>query len=153
MLGPADDGGWWVLGLRNPTAAVALHDVPMSTPTTYDDTRQALESAGLRVGVTGSLRDVDTVRGRRLQWPASVPDGEFARAWAPAGDASMSEESFSTVFSHALRGLPCSVHGPRRACRSRCRWTSGPAPPTPTTGPCSRTASARPSTSAAARAG
>ena len=50
VLGPAEDGGWWVLALRDPTQAVALVGVPMSTPTTGVDTKIALEAAGLSVG-------------------------------------------------------------------------------------------------------
>jgi glycosyltransferase A (GT-A) superfamily protein (DUF2064 family) len=83
VLGPADDGGWWVLGLREPRGAAVLHDVPMSTPTTYDDTRRALEGAGLAVGTTAPLRDVDTVADAQLVADVA-PGGEFARAWREA---------------------------------------------------------------------
>ncbi len=81
VLGAADDGGWWVLGLHTPSGADALRTVPMSTPTTYDDTLAALEGRGLQVAGTGTMRDVDT----RADADA-VADGhretEFARVWA-----------------------------------------------------------------------
>ncbi len=80
VLGPAEDGGWWVLALRAPADARALHDVPMSTPTTYDDTRRALLGLGLEVGATATLRDVDTVADADVV-AHDVPDGEFARVW------------------------------------------------------------------------
>ena len=42
MLGPAEDGGWWVLGLRDPLRARALRDVPMSRGDTAARTLAAL---------------------------------------------------------------------------------------------------------------
>jgi rSAM/selenodomain-associated transferase 1 len=81
VLGPAEDGGWWVLGLHAPSAADALRSVPMSEPTTYDDTRAALESRGLRVASTTPMRDVDTRADADLVADAHR-DTEFARVWA-----------------------------------------------------------------------
>ncbi|GAA1927850.1 DUF2064 domain-containing protein [Nocardioides lentus] len=81
-LGPAEDGGWWVLALREGSAAAALVGVPMSTPTTHDDTRAALEAAGRRVATLPQLRDVDTVADADAVAGLLAEDSEFARAWA-----------------------------------------------------------------------
>jgi len=80
VLGDAPDGGWWVLGLRRAHAAAALRGVPMSTPTTGADTRSALEAAGLAVGTTTELTDVDTVADADAV-AALAPHGRFAAAW------------------------------------------------------------------------
>ncbi|QIG42830.1 DUF2064 domain-containing protein [Nocardioides anomalus] len=81
VLGPAEDGGWWVLALRDPAAAAALAAVEMSTPTTGADTRAALERAGLSVGEAATLRDVDTVADADAV-AALAPGSRFATTWA-----------------------------------------------------------------------
>ena len=52
----------------------------MSTPTTGADTRAALEAAGLAVGTTTELTDVDTVADADAV-AALAPHGRFAAAW------------------------------------------------------------------------
>ena len=84
VLGPADDGGWWVLGRHDAAQAEALRDVPTSTPTTGDDTRAALVAHGLSVGLVETLRDVDTVDDTRVV-AAAAPGTRFARAWVATG--------------------------------------------------------------------
>lgn len=81
VLGPAPDGGWWVLALRDPAGAAVLRGVPMSTPRTCTLTRTALERAGLRVGSAPPVRDVDTAADADAV-SALAPHGRFARAWA-----------------------------------------------------------------------
>lgn len=60
VLGPASDGGWWLLGLRTPDAASVLPGVPMSTDDTGRRTRQALTDLGLTVLDLPVLTDIDT---------------------------------------------------------------------------------------------
>lgn len=59
LLGSAEDGGWWALGLRDPAMARALLDVPMSAPSTGSDTHTALTAAGASLTMLEELRDVD----------------------------------------------------------------------------------------------
>ncbi|WP_116951802.1 TIGR04282 family arsenosugar biosynthesis glycosyltransferase [Jiangella endophytica] len=59
VLGPAEDGGWWALGLRRWRRGV-FHGVPMSTAQTAARQRDRLRALGLAVTDLPVLRDVDT---------------------------------------------------------------------------------------------
>ena len=59
VLGMAEDGGWWGLGIGDPALARGLLDVPMSTPDTGAKTMAALERLGARIHLLPVLRDVD----------------------------------------------------------------------------------------------
>jgi glycosyltransferase A (GT-A) superfamily protein (DUF2064 family) len=72
-LGPAEDGGFWALGLTHPDPALVL-GVPMSRPDTGARQRQRLQDAGLPVTLLRTLRDVDT-----------APDVARVAALAPTG--------------------------------------------------------------------
>ncbi|MGW0986951.1 TIGR04282 family arsenosugar biosynthesis glycosyltransferase [Streptomyces sp. NPDC002486] len=75
-FGPAEDGGFWALGLACPDPAL-LRGVPMSTPVTGAVQRERLVTAGLRVRDLPSLRDVDTASDARAV-AALAPRGRFA---------------------------------------------------------------------------
>jgi len=80
VLGGAEDGGWWALGLREPGHAEVLREVEMSTAETGAATLSALERRGLRVASLRVLRDVDTAADARSV-ATICPDGSrFARA-------------------------------------------------------------------------
>lgn len=83
VLGPAADGGWWALGLRDPRHAEVLRGVPMSTPDTGRDTLAALRHRGLRYELLPVLRDVDTAADARAVAAGMHPrTSRFARAVA-----------------------------------------------------------------------
>jgi uncharacterized protein len=92
VFGPAADGGFWALGLREPDPAL-LRGVPMSTSQTGAVQRARLLAAGLRVADLPQLRDVDTAadavavarQAPRTRFAARVR--EFAPVLNPAGTA------------------------------------------------------------------
>jgi hypothetical protein len=58
VLGPAEDGGYWVIGTNEPHADM-FAGVPMSTDATCAAQRAQLHRLGLRVREVATLRDVD----------------------------------------------------------------------------------------------
>jgi uncharacterized protein len=81
VLGPARDGGWWLIGLRNPRAVArrAFPGVPMSAPTTGAAQLARLAHLGLRVSLVGRRRDVDTWADATAV-AATIPATPFAKA-------------------------------------------------------------------------
>ncbi|MCB9374029.1 MAG: DUF2064 domain-containing protein [Microthrixaceae bacterium] len=80
VLGPADDGGWWVLGLHR-AERHAFDGVPMSADDTGIRQAEQLRRCGLAVDPAPTLRDID-------HWPdalaaaAATPGSRLAAAVA-----------------------------------------------------------------------
>jgi glycosyltransferase A (GT-A) superfamily protein (DUF2064 family) len=79
-LGPAEDGGWWLIGLRRPDARV-FAGLPMSRPDTGRLQRERLDLLGLRCGTEPPLRDVDHIADA-LAAAEAAPQTRFARRLA-----------------------------------------------------------------------
>jgi hypothetical protein len=77
-FGPANDGGFWALALREPTGDL-LRGVPMSQSDTGNHQLNRLSRAGLDVEFLPELTDVDTIEDA-LEVAAAAPDGRFAAA-------------------------------------------------------------------------
>ncbi|WP_425338543.1 TIGR04282 family arsenosugar biosynthesis glycosyltransferase [Kitasatospora phosalacinea] len=88
-FGPAEDGGFWALGLARPEAGLAarlLHGVPMSTAGTGRRLLDRLASNGLAVRELPTLLDVDGPEDA-ARVAALAPGSRFAarlREFAPA---------------------------------------------------------------------
>jgi len=78
VLGPAVDGGWWLLGVRHGADASALATVEMSTASTGQHTREVLPQP---TALLRTLRDVDTWDDARAV-ADEVPFSRFADAVA-----------------------------------------------------------------------
>ena len=60
VLGPASDGGWWAIGLRDGDPSV-FDDVPMSADETGERQAARLTALGLNYVELEQLRDIDTI--------------------------------------------------------------------------------------------
>ena len=80
VLGPAPDGGYWGVGLNDPSAA-AFTGVPMSADSTLAHQRARLHELGLDCALLHDLCDVDTFDDA-LMVAASAPRTRFAQALA-----------------------------------------------------------------------
>ncbi|WP_254667985.1 TIGR04282 family arsenosugar biosynthesis glycosyltransferase [Streptomyces griseus] len=79
-FGPAEDGGFWALGMAVPDPAL-VRGVPMSLPRTGRLQRARLTDAGLTVRDLPPLRDVDTALDA-AEVAAEAPYGRFAATLA-----------------------------------------------------------------------
>jgi glycosyltransferase A (GT-A) superfamily protein (DUF2064 family) len=76
ILGRADDGGFWIIGIHQPVAGLC-NGVPMSTATTGMRQLAQLSALGLRCIEVNSLRDVDVIEDA-LAVAAVAPRSRFA---------------------------------------------------------------------------
>ncbi len=80
VLGPAVDGGWWVLVTTHAHQAAVLAGVPMSRPDTGRLTAAALADTGHTPALAARLRDVDEVADAHVV-AAEAPGTRFAQRW------------------------------------------------------------------------
>jgi rSAM/selenodomain-associated transferase 1 len=79
-FGPAEDGGFWLLGLRRPDPGLMV-GVPMSEPVTGRAQLVRLIQAGLRIHMAPELVDVDTLA-EAARVARQVPASGFAATLA-----------------------------------------------------------------------
>jgi glycosyltransferase A (GT-A) superfamily protein (DUF2064 family) len=70
VLGPATDGGYWLIALQQPQPSL-FHDIPWSSEHVLQETLQRATAAGLRVHQLRTLSDVDTAE----DWRALLARG------------------------------------------------------------------------------
>src|SRR6266568_1446118 len=77
VLGPATDGGYWLIGLRQLEPGL-FRGVPWSTKEVFAETIRRVEHAGLSVRLLRELADVDTDRDWRAFLAAQIQNGTRA---------------------------------------------------------------------------
>ena len=74
VLGPAEDGGYWLVGVRaGAAAAVVFEGIPWSTPLVFEETCRRVREAGLSVHTLRRLGDVDTLEDWRRWLRSETP--------------------------------------------------------------------------------
>ncbi len=103
VFGPAEDGGFWLLGLRRPDPELIL-GVPMSADHTGRVQLDRLRAAGLRVRQVPELLDVDTAADAE-RVARQAPGSRFAATLATLLPADRSE-AVLTGRHHEARPAP-----------------------------------------------
>ncbi len=81
VLGPAEDGGYYLVGCRRASPEM-FKGVAWSSSETFSQTRSAFDAQGYRTHLTPLWRDVDSIEDlRRL---AQEPVGPRVQAWLDA---------------------------------------------------------------------
>ena len=104
VLGPADDGGWWALGVTDPALVEGLGAVPMSTAQTCVETSRLLSSNGATVGLGDTVRDVDEAEDAIAVSQASPAlrfSIQWSALWPPLGGAGVARHRRSSRGSTA----------------------------------------------------
>ncbi len=84
-FGPATDGGFWMLGLRDPDGDL-VRGIRMSQSDTGARQRERLVEAGLMTADLDTLTDIDTARSLD-EVRRQLPDGHLTRLLATLGKA------------------------------------------------------------------
>jgi rSAM/selenodomain-associated transferase 1 len=98
-LGPALDGGYYVIGLKQPAPAL-FEDMPWSTDRVLALTKEKAASLGLSIGELAEWRDIDTIDDLNQLIDASRLDARKPKQ----------EQSFSSRTSGALQLLAKRLH-------------------------------------------
>jgi rSAM/selenodomain-associated transferase 1 len=88
VLGPATDGGYYLIALRKPVPAL-FSAMEWSTPGVFAETKKRAEEGGLAVHVLPALSDIDTIEDVRRDWPS-------LKAWLPQPLAERLEAKLSS---------------------------------------------------------
>ena len=94
VLGPACDGGYYLIGLKPPVPAL-FHDIPWSTDRVLALTKEKAAGLGLSLGLLPEWRDIDTIEDLKLLIEASQLDARKPKQ----------EQSFSSRTAGALQLL------------------------------------------------
>ena len=106
VLGPADDGGYWLLGLQRAEPMV-FAEIAWSTERAAADTVARAAAAGLPMEILGRWYDVDD-RDALVRLAAEL-DGTVSGTMAPYRAAATAECLASLRIAERLRGLQAGV--------------------------------------------
>ena len=102
VLGPADDGGYYLIGMKAPHIHL-FEDIDWSTSRVAEQTRQRARALGLSVAELDTWYDVDDAAALRRLLPRSGVGSASRRAQLPIPPrrprAASSSFSFTTALS------------------------------------------------------